>query len=55
MEQRIASGDCMTTKVVVLKRRFDTGREESSDPVRTQCRQGTDVQNTVSDAYASNP
>jgi hypothetical protein len=45
----------MTTKVVVLKRRLDIGREESSDPVRTQCPQGTYVQNTASDAYASNP
>lgn len=54
MEQRIAPGDCMTTKVV-LKRRFDDGREESFDPVRTQCRQGTDLQNMVSDAYASDP
>jgi hypothetical protein len=37
MEQKIAPGDCMTTKVV-LKRRFDDG-----------------LQNTVSDAYASDP
>jgi hypothetical protein len=44
----------MNTKVV-LKRRVHDGREKSSDPVHTQCRQGTDLQNTVSDAYASDP
>lgn len=54
MEQIIAPGDCMNTKVV-LKRRVHDGREKSSDPVHTQCRQGTDLQNTVSDAYASDP
>jgi hypothetical protein len=42
MQRKIAAGDFVTTKVV-LKRRFDDRREESFDPVRTQCQQGTDL------------
>jgi len=42
MQRKIAAGDCVITKVV-LKRRFDDRREESFDPVRTQCQQGTDL------------